>query len=95
MSESLAVNDNKPSGGKSRFNYSAPAELFMIRARSVYGRSNGYRRFPTAAEAIRFAIEDIPQPLLLSAVMEVQEERFDHHAIRALYQRQDYPLTRS
>lgn len=95
MGERLAMNDNKVTGGKPRFNYSAPAELFMLRARSVHGRSAGYRRFSTAAEAIRFAIEDIPQPLLLSAVMEVQEERFDHNAIRALYQRQDFPLTRS
>lgn len=73
------------------FDYSASAEVFMMRAR---GRSTDYRRFPTAAEAIRFAVEQVPASMLAGAVMEVSEQRFDHKAIRALYARDDYPLAR-
>ena len=51
------------------------------------GAAMTYRRFPTAAAAIRFAIEEIPTSALLRATMEVRETRFDHRAIRALYDR--------
>ena len=37
------------------FDYSSPAELFLARRR---GRDTDYRRFATAAEAIRYAVEE-------------------------------------
>jgi hypothetical protein len=40
----------------SNFDYNAPAELFPAKVRT--GRRIHYRRFDTAAEAIRFAIEE-------------------------------------
>ena len=36
----------------------------------------GYRRFAKAAEAIRFAIEELPPDLLIGAHLEVEEQRF-------------------
>jgi hypothetical protein len=53
-----------------------------------------YKRFARAADAIRFAIEDLPPELLVGAYLEVNEERFDGPAIRRLYDSTRYPLAR-
>jgi hypothetical protein len=76
-----------------RFDYQAPAELFPSRSKKG-GRPAGYRRFDTAAAAIRFAIEEMPSELLLGAVLEVDEERIDGSGIRELYDSERYPLPR-
>ena len=53
-----------------------------------------YQRFARAADAIRFAIEDLPPELLAGAYLEVEEERFDADGIRRLYDHAAYPLAR-
>ena len=77
------------------FNYTAEAELFPARNWRSQSRGVAYKRFTRAADAIRFAIEDLPPELLLGAYLEVEEERFDGNAIRRLYESLDYPLPRS
>jgi hypothetical protein len=42
------------------FNYAAPAELFIPKLKRGRRQPLSYRRFNTAAEAIRFAIEHFP-----------------------------------
>jgi hypothetical protein len=76
----------------SNFDYNASAELFPAKVRT--GRRIHYRRFDTAAEAIRFAIEELPAPLLAGAYLQVEDERFAGEEIRELYESAAYPLAR-
>ena len=75
------------------FDFNAPAELFPSRSRNG-NRPMGYRRFAKAADAVRFAIEQLTPELLAGALLEVEEERFDCKGIQRLYGRVDYPLVR-
>ena len=77
-----------------KFDYTAPAELFPARNRKVK-QVVKYRRFDSAADAIQFAIEQLPPPQLLGAFIEVDEERLSHGQIRDLYDSTDYPLKRA
>ena len=54
----------------------------------------GYRRFGSAAEAIRFAIEEFSSARALGAWMQVGDERFDGKEIQRLYEHAEYPLRR-
>ena len=76
-----------------KFDYNAPAELFPSRNRKIANKIR-YRRFDRAAEAIRFAVEELPEPLLLGAYIEIDEARLGHKVIRELYDSAAYPLTK-
>ena len=76
------------------FDYNAPAELYPSRIKKGRGRIT-YKRFNTAAEALRFAIEEIPAAVLLGAYLEVDEARFGVQEIRFLYDSAGYPLKRA
>lgn len=75
------------------FDFDAPAELFPSRSRKG-NRPAGYRRFETAAEAIRYAIEEMSSDYLNGAILECDEARFDSAGILELYNHLDYPLAR-
>jgi Arc/MetJ-type ribon-helix-helix transcriptional regulator len=64
------------------FDYSLPAELYLSRGR---GRHTDYRRFATAAEAIRYAVEELRTRRSISAWMQVEEDRFNKEEINRLY----------
>jgi hypothetical protein len=75
-------------------NYNAEAELFSPKRRSFSRGQIGYKRFNSAAEAIQFAMGELPPEPLLGAYLEVEEDRFDGPAVRQLYESEAYPLVR-
>jgi hypothetical protein len=76
------------------FDFEAEAELFPTRSRASRRKPMAYKRFSRAADAIRYAIEELPAEFLVGAFLEVNEERFDSAEMRRLYERPDYPLER-
>ena len=76
------------------FDYGVPAELFMAKRKAGARQPLRYRRFATAAEAIRFAVEELPAVRALGAWMQVGDQRFDGDDIQRLYESDDYPLQR-
>jgi hypothetical protein len=72
------------------FDYSADAEFFPRRC----ARHVGYQRFASAAEAIRFAIEELPSRLLTGSFLEVNDYRLGAEEIRQLYHDERFPLPR-
>jgi hypothetical protein len=74
------------------FDYGVPAVLFMAKRKGPSRQSLSYRRFATAAEAILFAVEELPAVRALGAWMQVGDERFDGDDIQRLYQSDDFPL---
>ena len=49
------------------FDYGMPAELFIAKRKRGPQQPPRYRRFATAAEAIRFAVEELPAVRALGA----------------------------
>jgi hypothetical protein len=74
--------------------YAASAELFMPKRKSGARQLRSYWRFATAAEAIRFAVEEFPSIRTLGAWMKVGEERFNGDEIRRLFESTSSPRRR-
>jgi hypothetical protein len=68
----------------SSFDYNVPAELFL--AKPPKGSRTKYRRFATAAEAFRYAVEDLSAPKAFGAWLQVGDERFNSIGIERLYE---------
>jgi hypothetical protein len=78
------------------FDYDAPAELYLPKRKSIGRRpATVYRRFATAAEAICFAVEELPAIRTLGAWMQVGDQRYNSDEIRQLYESEGYPLRRA
>jgi hypothetical protein len=77
------------------FDYSTEAELFSTKPKNSRYQPLGYKRFARAADAIRFAIEDLPPHLLIGTYLEVDEARYESTQIRRLYDSACYPLARA
>jgi hypothetical protein len=76
------------------FDYNASAELFLGRSKAAK-RQPKYKRFDTAAEAVRFVIEGLPAESLPGAYLLVEEARLGVDKIRYLYDGASYPLARA
>ena len=76
------------------FSFNTSAELFPAAIRKKKRAGFAYRRFGTAAEAVRFAIEELPADSLNGAYLQVEEARFDQNGIRSLYESEAFPLPR-
>jgi hypothetical protein len=75
------------------FDYDAAAELFLARSRAAKSRPK-YKRFDTAAEAVRFVVEELPAAVLPGTYLLIDEVRFGPDDIRQLYESTGYPLSR-
>jgi hypothetical protein len=76
------------------FDYASHAELFSAKRKNWRRQPLDYKRFVRAADAIRFAIEELPPGLLNGTYLEVDEDRYESTEIRRLYESADYPLPR-
>lgn len=63
-------------------NWATPADLYSGAA--LRPRGSRYKRFPSAAEAVRFAVEELPPTALRFTAIESDEEDIDvmRHASR-------------
>ena len=76
------------------FDYTTPAELFMAKRKGGSRQPLACRRFASAGEAIRFAVEEFPAVHTLGVWLQVGDERFDSDDIQRLYENDEYPLHR-
>jgi hypothetical protein len=92
--DTVAEQARRPTRDLTGFDYNTPAELFLARSRAAKSRRK-YTRFDTAAEAVRFVVEELPAAVLPGTYLLVDEERFGVDEIRHLYDSAGYPLSRA
>jgi len=81
-------------GSAEAFDYGTSAELFSSRGSRGRRQPLNYKRFASAAEAIRFAIEDLSPQCLMGTFLEVDDPRYESKGIQRLYASSRYPLPR-
>lgn len=72
--------------------YRMEAALYF--AKGAAKQALTFRRFGHAADAIRFAVEELPPKLLGSCSLEVNGNYFFGRQIKPLYDSDEYPLQR-
>jgi hypothetical protein len=77
------------------FDYDAPAGVFTRPVSGRRGAAAKYKRFDSAAEAIRYMVEEVPPPLWPGITLETGDETLDHRQILELYSAGEYPLVRN
>jgi hypothetical protein len=92
--DAVAEPASRPTRDLTGFDYNAAAELFLARSRAAKSRPK-YKRFDTAAEAVRFVVEELPAAVLPGAYLLVEEVRFGVDEVRHLYDSAGYPLARA
>jgi hypothetical protein len=76
------------------FNYEMPGEFYSRKKQGMRPTGLTYQRFDTVAEAIRFAMEDLPSEAFASCMLEAAGERFGARELKELYASPRYPLER-
>jgi hypothetical protein len=94
LDDAVAEQARKQTRDLTGFDYNASAELFLSRSRAAKSRPK-YKRFDTAAEAVRFVIEELPAAVLPGTYLLVDEARFGVDDIRHLYDSAGFPLSRA
>jgi len=74
--------------------YRMEAGLFFSKCAGAKNKSLLFRRFGRAAEAIRYAVEELPPKILASCSLEVNGLHYFGREIRPLYDCEAYPLRR-
>src|SRR5690242_1174999 len=68
-----------------KFNYDAPAVLWPTQTAGSNNRRGNFRRFDTAADAIRHVVEEIPATMAGGTILETENLRLRSEEIRGLY----------
>jgi hypothetical protein len=74
--------------------YKMEASLYYAKGANSYPKALVLRHFAKAADAIRFAVEDLPPKLLGGCSLEVEESYYFGQEIRPLYDDHAFPLRR-
>jgi hypothetical protein len=75
--------------------FGSPADVYFSRSRGrTWNRQRlSFRRFDTLAEAVRYAVEDLPNGLE-EFFINVEDQRLDRDGARRLYESDAYPMVR-
>lgn len=74
--------------------YFLEASIYYAKSCNAKRKSLVFRRFPQAAEAIRFAVEELTPKLLNGCTLEVNDTHYFGREIRPLYDDRFFPLRR-